>query len=221
MTPTAGQSTSRCSWQAESMKTLKYLSLDSCKPGKIHCVWHLNTTDPLITTRMCIHSKILLQKYPWTQAGHHRAVQTVPETLAYFLLECTGLEAARSKNIPPIRTEMDTAKVVPNTDNTINAILDPSTLSNNPVFIQRTTVIARNLFFYLHLSSRLRLFTYEKIGWTVLQWSRRPTTYSPTRQRHQPPALGASPKGWNLKDKWQVYWIDDLWLFFEDIKMTD
>ena len=46
------------------MKTLKYLNLDSCKPIKIQIVWRLNTTESLIITGVCIHAKILVQKYP-------------------------------------------------------------------------------------------------------------------------------------------------------------
>ena len=154
--------------EARAKKTLNHINLDNCKPGMLHSIWDLDTTDPLIAIRASIHAKILVQRYPLNTSRTSKSNTDIcpccdeqEETLAHFLLDCPELQQERTKHIQTLKNEMEKNGLEPNRENTIAAILDPSSLSTIAEFIECTTKIARTLCFNLHLK-RLRLFTDEK-----------------------------------------------------------
>ena len=71
---------------AREMVTVKYLNLDSCRPGKLHPVWDTSKTDKINTLKMTVHAKILADRYPYM------AIQCKNMELA-LTVTCVGIGA--------------------------------------------------------------------------------------------------------------------------------
>ena len=155
--------------QASTMSTLHFLNTHSYHVGSCHCIWAGTIADPLAVYRASVHMKILMQRYPINTSHTSKSrTSTCPcchngeETLAHFLIQCRMLRSARIPHLQTIVSILNSEKIVPTSDNLVQAILDPSALCQDPKLVAATISAARDMCFYLHIT-RLNITCREKL----------------------------------------------------------
>ncbi len=152
--------------EASSMKTLRYLNVAACRIGKPHPVWTCYKTDPITTTKMAIHAKLLVERYPlYGGSARKRGCCTTcqlckeeEETLGHFLLRCPILQAVRNTKMMKLLsmiqylvcTNQATLPTGEPEDVLIKIILDPSHLGVKQQTEETLFELGRNLCFDLH-----------------------------------------------------------------------
>ena len=189
-----------------------YINLERCQPGKIHRVWDLPSTDPIIVHRASIHAKVMVQRYPIYTCKISRSqtetcpcCDSEPETMVHFLLLCKTLQVAREKELTNITNLLTQNNLVPTQNTLLYAILDPSHLSNDEDLILNATNTARTLVFNLHLC-RLRILSGAERtrlnSAVMIKRTRTILTYRPVpAPQPAPTRTGAPQNGREIKDK--------------------
>ena len=192
---------------ASRMVTLTHLNLDACHVNDIHPVWDTNSTDPIITHRAAIHTKILVQRYQlYTSHTSRQSTNTCPccktadETLLHFIIECKVLAPARIQTVPTIIAILQTANIPTDPVHLLQAVLDASKLTLSPDVSARILPLARTLCFNLHLrrlpfteGSHYYSSRPKSLSAAAIKRTRSILTY------REPSRPGASPNGREIK----------------------
>ena len=142
---------------AEEKKTLCFLNLDWCLYNQPHPIWLHTTTDPLQVHRAAIHVQCLVQRYPisTSHTAKHKS-QNCPccnkeaETMEHFVLKCQAHAISRSKYMPQIIATLTQDNIQVCDGNIMQAIMDPTVLSEDWDTITSLTLHARIFLFHLH-----------------------------------------------------------------------
>ena len=143
---------------ASRMVTLTHLNLDSCQHNVIHPIWNTDSTDPIITHRAALHTKLLVQRYQIYSSHTSRqssstcpCCKTADETLAHFILECKTLAPARSQTVPSIIAILQAVNIPTDSKHMLQAILDITKLTSSKPVLDRIIPLSRTLCFNLHI----------------------------------------------------------------------
>ena len=192
------------------MSTLQHISLDTFSFGKCHSIWSGTTTDPLTVHRAAVHVKLAVHRYPINTSHLSKSksaicpcCKTHEETMTHFLIQCRMLRAARLTHLNNIRNILQNHNIVPTDNNLVQAILDPTAISQEEGFVSSTTAAARSLCFYSHLT-RLQITNQERLkthSAAAIKRVKNILTYRPVPQTPTWDQSGAAIHGRDVKTK--------------------
>ena len=143
--------------EAALKSSLQYINIYNCQPGFHHNVWNSYNSDPLAVYRASVRAKLLVQRYPLhTNKTSGAKTTTCPccnttsEDLHHYLIICPILDQARAPHLSNIIDTLLYYNLEASSINIVQAILDPSKLSNIPKFIESITYASRSLCYKLH-----------------------------------------------------------------------
>ena len=163
--------------QSEKLKykSLELLNTANSKFGSTHCVWRTQTSDPLLSYKAAIHTKLLVQRYPLATSHTSNKRSTIcpccktdEETIKHFLLTCNHTYQIRRQYIPTIRHIMQEHNIELSCASLLQTILDPSHFLDSNESINHIVSVSRALIFKLH-SARAKLTKSKPVNLSKLK----------------------------------------------------